>query len=499
MSHRYLYGTVFVTGAASLVLELTASRMLTPYFGASMFVWANVIGIVLIALSLGYAVGGRLADKWPHAHLFYLLVFISGAFVSLSLLLARVVLSGITGAFDNLQIIVIFGSFLAIVLLFAVPIFFLGIISPFAVRLVNEYVSTTGRTAGSLYSFSTIGSIVGTFSAAFVFIPFVGVVETMTGCAVLLMLLGALGTRWKKWLWIAAVVPIGLYFVVVRLQSADVSVVFEADSVYQHIRVFDTPEEITLVTNEGGGVQSAFNKKAVLTGSHYWDYLGLMPALREGTEKNVLLLGLAGGTVARIYDHYYSESYALSMKGVEIDPVVVQVARQYFELDDFSIDVVVGDARLALVKDAGEYDVIVVDAYTNQMYIPFHMATVEFFQEVSEHLLDNGIVAANIASLSEDAGLLRHIAASAREVFPYVYIAPVAETGNYLLLASSAPLRLDDVLPRVPKDFFDIFSTFYASLEEWEGRGELPLYDNKAPVEILTDSLFLNFIGAQLQ
>lgn len=364
MFNRYLYFTVFCTGAIILALELTASRLLAPYFGASLFVWANVIGIVLIALSIGYELGGRIADKRPEAEVLYRIVLVAGLIVAGTQAISRPILESVGQALQNLQVLVVAGSFISVIVLLAIPLLLLGMMSPFAVRLVNREVSTTGRSAGSLYAFSTVGSIAGTFLTAFVLLPYVGVQETIFGCALLLVLLGITGSRLRKALWPLLLVPVAAYALQIVVRQDDPRVVFEKDSFYQHVRVIDEGGIKYLVHNEGMGVQSVYDPKNPLTGA-YWDFMGVVGALRPVQKKKVLVLGLAGGTIPRLYHEVLGSQYDLEMTGVEIDPVVYAAARKEMALDNLPLEVIIGDGRMALQKSEASYDVILADAYSN--------------------------------------------------------------------------------------------------------------------------------------
>ncbi|HSC93027.1 MAG TPA: fused MFS/spermidine synthase, partial [Gaiellaceae bacterium] len=188
---RRLEVLVFGAGTGTLATEIAASRLLAPYYGSSTIVWANLIGLVLLALSLGYWVGGRVADRRPDPRLLGQLVVASGLLVAVIPFAARPILDVAAEGLDELSAGAVVGSFFATLFLFAPPVFLLGMVSPFAIRLAVEDVATAGQTAGRLYALSTAGSLVGTFLPALVTIPLVGTQRTMLASAAVLVLASA--------------------------------------------------------------------------------------------------------------------------------------------------------------------------------------------------------------------------------------------------------------------------------------------------------------------
>src|SRR5690348_3558087 len=184
---------VFVAGASSLAVELSASRLLAPYFGTSLFVWANLIGLILLYLTIGYYLGGRVADRYPRPVVLYGLTSAAALLISAIPPLSRPILSWSQGAFATYSISVFYGSLVAVILLFALPMILLGCVSPFAIRLRIEQVGKSGRTSGQLYAISTAGSILGTFLPVLWLIPTTGTYRTFLVIAVTLLLVSLLG------------------------------------------------------------------------------------------------------------------------------------------------------------------------------------------------------------------------------------------------------------------------------------------------------------------
>src|SRR2546427_5246403 len=184
---------VFVAGACSLAIELSASRLLAPYFGTSLFVWANLIGLILLYLTIGYYVGGRLADRFPRPEVLYLLTTVAAFLIGLIPLISSPIQLWSLSALATYSVSVFYGSLVSVILLFAIPMILLGCVSPFAIRLRIEQVGKSGRTAGQLYAISTAGSILGTFLPVLWPIPTIGTYLTFPVIAVTLLLISLLG------------------------------------------------------------------------------------------------------------------------------------------------------------------------------------------------------------------------------------------------------------------------------------------------------------------
>ena len=195
---------VFIAGAATLAVEICASRLLAPFFGNSTIVWANVIGLILVYLSVGYWFGGQIADRHPQPRVLGGIVLVAALAVAVIPFVARPFLDATVRELDSASVGAVVGSFVAALALFAIPVTLLGMVSPFAIRLALPAVEHAGATAGRLYALSTIGSILGTFACAIVAIPFVGTQRTLIATSVLLalaagLLLGAaLATVWRS-------------------------------------------------------------------------------------------------------------------------------------------------------------------------------------------------------------------------------------------------------------------------------------------------------------
>jgi predicted membrane-bound spermidine synthase len=491
VGHARLAAVVFTGGGATLATEIAASRLLAPYFGSSTIVWANIIGLILVYLSLGYWLGGKLADRRPQPRLLGRIIVVAALAIAVTPFVSRPILDLALRGLDAVSVGAVVGSFFAALALFALPVTLLGAVSPFAIRLALVDVGEAGTVAGRLYALSTVGSILGTFLSAIVTIPLVGTQRTMLGSATLLVLAAALllGNRWQ----LLTLVVGGLLFVPSGTIKASSGLLYETESSYQYIQIVEREDgSRVLKLNEGVAVHSLWHRDSVLTGG-VWDTFLLVPPLLDRPVERMLVIGNAGGTIARAYGELYPN---VAIDGVEIDPEVTEAARRYLGLDDIArLHVITADGRPFLELTDKMYDLIVVDAY-HQPYIPFYLATQEFFQAAREHLRPGGAVALNVAMVPGDDRLSRAIGSTLLAEFPQAWrwkplrfnelvigLDGPATRGQLVHRAGAAPAAVGSLLP--------LFRRQLAPVSASEG----PLTDDHAPVEWLTDRMIIDFIA----
>jgi MFS family permease len=306
---------VFLGGFASIGIELAASRLIAPYFGSSTFIWATLIGLTLTFLSLGYWLGGRIADRHPSPVLLYSVTAVGAAAAGLVPLLARPILAESLVAFARYDIGAFYGSLVGTLALLAAPITLLGFISPFAIRLSIGDVASAGNTAGTLYALSTIGSIAGSFLPVLLLIPFAGTTMTFLFLSLALLLPSLVGlallrarTPVAGAIALAVVVPaLALATAGGPIRPADAGTLLaERESTYNYIQVVRDAGWNLLILNDGHAVHSLYDPARLLTGGP-WDYAMVAPLVVDGagpgSVRNGMLIGLAGGTMARQLSH----------------------------------------------------------------------------------------------------------------------------------------------------------------------------------------------------
>ena len=376
---------MFVAGATTMSTEMCASRLLAPFFGASILIWANIIGLILIYLSVGYFVGGRLADRHPTMRFLCWLMLAAAGCVAVLPFVAEPFLSAAVDAFAGASVGAFLGSFFAVMLLFSAPITLLGMASPFAVRLGVTTIEEAGAVAGRMYALSTAGSIIGTFLPVAVLIPAIGTRRTMLATACLLALAASpvLGRRYlavPALIGAVALVPPGA----VKPGS---HIIYEGESAYQFVQVQSLPGGgRVLHLNEGWADHSIYRPGQVLTGG-YWDQFLLAPILHGPGFRSLSMIGYAGGTVGRAYGTYWP---SVNVLGIELDPLVTQVGRRYFGLaSNPRVRVATADGRVYLEQHHTRYDAVFLDAF-RQPYIPFYLTTQEFWSLARERLQRRG-------------------------------------------------------------------------------------------------------------
>jgi len=488
---------------ASLAVEFGASRLLAPYFGTSLYVWGVLIGLVLIYLSIGYVIGGRLADRHPHDSLLFQLTAWAGLWIGVIPLVSYPILLASQQGFSQLSVGLVAGTLLAVLLMFAAPVILLGCVSPFAIRLLLRDVEHGGNTAGLVYALSTAGSILGTFLPVFWFIPTYGTRPTLVGFGLILVAISVAGLWPRRRLYASFVLIVLLAGVLLPTgikPPASGVLLTEKESAYNYIQVVRSGTTTELILNEGLAIHSVYDPTTNITHG-YWDYLLLANSFRpaqdtEAKPASLAILGYAGGTTARQYRLAYGD--AIDITGVEIDPEIVDLGHRYFHSGDARAHEVISDARYWLDTQAGRYDVIALDAY-RQPYIPFHLTTKEFFSQVREHLNAGGVAAVNVGRTATDYRLVDAIASTMSAVFTNVFVMDVPNYDNTLVFGTTERTSLADVKhnlglvgsPLASDAAQLMLSEDLVTTSPYHGQ---VFTDDLAPVERLIDEIIFNYV-----
>ena len=495
----FLIILVFISGMTSLALEMCASRLLAAYFGTSLFIWANLIGLILVYLTVGYFIGGRLADRYPSEQVLCTITAMAALSISILPFISQVILTWSITGLEQVSVSIFFSSLLGTILLFAVPVTLLGLVSPFAIRLVTKEVGRSGKTSGSLYAISTFGSILGAFLPVLWLIPAFGVRRTLLIFGVILFAasLWGLRSRWRpafSLVLIALVLPLG------PLKNIP-DLIYEQESLYNYIQVTQLPDGTReLILNEGQAIHSIYypNPKTVLTG-WYWDYFLAAPYFNAGFTPQklhrVAIIGLAAGTIAHQFTKVYGQ---VSIDGVEIDPSIVDVGRKYFAMNEPNLHVHIQDGRTYLETTQAQYDVVAIDAF-QQPYIPFQLTTHEFFSTIRSHLSSTGVVALNTAHTPHDYRLVQAFVNTMSKVFPSVYVFDVPGTFNTEIMATVQPTSIttfrQNLAQFTPSSVMgQVASEVSAVVTQGHSDGGMVFSDDRAPIEQITDQLLLNYI-----
>lgn len=444
--YAYLLFTAGLSGGLVMVVEVLGSRVIGPYFGVSLFVWTALITVTLLSLSFGYALGGRLADRYPSPTVLYGLILGAGVLVALVPQLKPFVILGASGL--DLRL----GTLVSATVLFGPPLLLLGCVSPYLVRLAVGDWAHLGRTVGMLYAISTAGSFIGTSLTGFVLIAYIGVAKAFYLCGLILVLLGAgyfvCFARRNRAIALLVFLPLALLAhtpalpVTVMADGTAVRLIDHADSFYGNVKVVEyqgalgTTREMMIDGLIQGGIDAE-------TGQSIYEYAYLMEHLAVAAKpdaKNALFIGLGPGVVVNRF-----EQRGISSEVVDIDPVVVRMAQQHFGFRPVR-DVSIADGRFVLGLRGERYDIMFMDVFNGDI-TPAHLLSSEAISHVRARLTDDGVFVMNlIGSLAAESGSVPSILATLRKDFASIMVAPLfdpgagAASGNMVVLASNAPL-----------------------------------------------------------
>jgi predicted membrane-bound spermidine synthase len=500
----YLYVTAFAGGLVSLAVELAASSLLRAYFGTANLVWATIIGLILLYLTAGYFIGGRWADRSPRPATLYQIVAWAAFLIGLVPFVAHPVLALASTGFADFNVAMLGGSFVTVLILFSVPVTLMGCISPFIIRLAMKDVASAGRVAGRVYAVSTAGSFLGTFLPDLLLVPTIGTRNTFVLLSLFLLAVAFVGLarstprRLPLYLWMPALILLLTFLLRGQPVKAAEGAIYEAESAYNYVQVVEKEGCRYLLLNEGQGIHSVYCPGQLRTPGP-WDYFLIAPYFNpppytpERVE-SVALIGLAAGTMARQYTAVYGP---LPIDGVEIDPQIVRVGREYFAMEQPNLNVVVADGRYYLAHAERQYTVVGVDAY-RLPYIPPHLTTVEFFRQVRDHLTADGVVVINVGHTPEDYRLVEAMLATLLQVFPSAHVIDVPNSFNAVVVATVQPSQPGNLLANLPGlegDGF-LYSTAVqaaANLRPMQP-GATVFTDDRAAIELMTNALVFDFV-----
>lgn len=480
-----LWITVFAAGVAVLVVELAGARLLSTYYGDTLFSWTSSISTVLGALALGYFAGGKLADRNQDIRALSLFVFAASVFICITPFISQAVLqAGLAFGYE-------FGPLFASVLLLAVPNVFLGMVSPFAVRVKSRTVRSVGESAGNLYAISTIGSIVGALLSGYLLLPFLGVSESLFLVGALLIVAGTIVLGMKAMPLIAIAALLAVLPAPQLYSSPFGSPIYQTDSPYFHIDVINDSGILMLQTSLLGIQTLAYANLTTPSQLGYYDYQSV---LYYGPNRvaSALYLGLGGGSM--VSDLYNNTNASIDV--VELDPSIISIAEKYFGIHNGGrVHIYNEDARFFLRNSSSKYDMIVLDTYGTSLVFPSYMTTLQAAEEMKDHLNPNGSVIINVVSPLEGeySGVLKSVYSTFSYVFPTMYVFPtqldnplalqnieiIASTNTTKRSASQIAGELNGRLN--PEEVNRIVDTYYNGTINTAGFP--PLTDDKNPLD----------------
>ncbi len=467
-----------------MALELVAFRLYAPYFGYSIYVWGSMISVVMLALALGYALGGWVADR-SHNDISLYCMLLGSALYQLCILFT---VHSMLPAFARMGDFA--GTALASLIVFAPPMTATATACPFLIRLL-AHSGRIGSVAGKIYALSTIGGIAGVLSTSFFLVPRLGTQMTLEMICLLSAMIAAAGLALHLRVALIALGFIGAALVLVPPPSWPGNTLWAVNSPYNLVRVVRNGNWLLLKLNDEGGVHTILDERTGWTG-HYYDDFALGPILVPA--KRLLVLGLGGGGSIG-----YTRMTApeIDVDAVEIDPTVVEAATRFFGLnvENGKLHIYVADARPWLAGNQSAYDLVHVDLYQGGPYIPFYLVTVEFFKSVRAHISPHGLLMMNLFDVSATQELLMSTVTTLERVFPSVAVLSVGH-GNHMLLAFSKETSKASVRAQLESFVGNqaverLARRAEAQITDFEVPGDtVEFTDDFAPVEEITRRMF---------
>lgn len=471
-SKYFEYIICFISGFAILSLELISFRILTPYFGTSGYTSGIIINTILLALAIGYLLGGFIADKLKSDRLSYFVILGSGLYLIIIFLFYPVLLKMLV--FGS----IIIGCIIAILILFFIPMVLLAMIPPYLIKLLHTE-DGIGKLSGKIFALSTLGSIIGGSLTTFVFIPSFGSRISFLFVVFMLMIASIIGlVRYNKLYTFLIILIVPLSFWPSQNTREHV---YKVESEYNIITVTDEDGYLYLKLGDNAGYHSkSLNPETNLTYSMYDNFL--FPQLLIDAEQTLILGNAAGMTMTQIHSFFNT-----NIDGVEIDSELTDIGIRYFGLRlDKRISIFHEDARTFLYKNKKKYDIIYIDIYTGSALIPFHVATIDFFKLVNESLSEKGIVTINRPGFSPNTNFNEYYLNTITRVFPNSYI-----FGNtFFAFKENIDKKIMQQLiqaKELPPQLLKLSKTILSGLERINRPASEKIFsDDFAPVEKLT-------------
>jgi len=491
-----LPGVVFLTGGSVLVLEVAATRILSPYFGNTIYTVSSIIGVILMALSLGYYFGGRLADQRASLGWFYGIILVSG--LTVIILEAMIIL---VLPFLGHWLSLIYGPLIASFILFFIPALLLGMLSPYAIKLQHQAfpVLGIGRVSGTIFFWSTLGSIAGSLLTGFVFIPNFGVDKIIIGVGLLLVTIGLLpllknGIKIKYFFLIFLIgIFLAIEFVVLQFNAG--GSVYARDGVYEKLLIFDgqyngRPARFFQQDRSHAAARYLDGEELVYDYTKYYVWYKVLKPLA----KTALVIG--GGAYS-IPKALLEDPALETVEVAEIEPSLFELGKKYFRVpSDDRLKNRVVDGRRLLFDSPNKFDLIFSDVYYSLYSVPVHFTTEEFFTLAKSKLNLSGIFMANLIGKldSRPPSLIFSEMKTFRAVFPNSYFFAVRtpeskQAQNIIFLGYNRDQAIDFSAAAVVNHPDPIIRQAVSKLIDLT-KIDFSLYakltDNYAPVEYLT-------------
>ncbi|MFK5894753.1 MAG: fused MFS/spermidine synthase [Pseudomonadota bacterium] len=481
-----------------MMVEMVGFRMLAPYFGYSVYVSGALLSVVMLALALGYLVGGRWADRSNSDQSLYGIIFISAVLVLAMILFYQFFLNQL------LPFSIVTGSLIASFVLFTPSMFFLSMISPWLIKILARK-GAIGTTAGTVYSISTLGSIVGTLLASFYLIPELGIKTTLMIVFSVLMLVSVAGLMKYRKVWLGALclllipflynVPLAIYPPKIQLEidSGEIQILQDIESKYSRIMTFYYPQQEAIAVRPGFRYfHSVLYKNSLLTGGE-WDYY-VTGGLAANPVNNILILGQGSGATYKILKQIYPQAKIICL---DIDEKMMKTGIDFAELKvDENTSFVIEDARPFLRKSLIQFDLISIDVFTGGPFVPFYLVTNEFFEIVSQSLSNNGVFVMNVNDHNQNSLFAKHVMNSAKNHIKSLFYSRISDD-NTMVYGFKRQLSKADFIEQLQKnkvsEIQDLVKQTINQLQLFQpDKKYLFFTDDHAPVEKIIFSMLEN-------
>ncbi|NOX45485.1 MAG: spermidine synthase [Chlorobi bacterium] len=483
---------IFFAGIITMAFELAGSRILGPYFGASIFIWTSLIGIIMGSLSVGYWFGGQVSIRRSDLKILSILLLFGAIFIFVTAFGHDYILKRVVKYIPDFRLQVVISS----AVLFGPASLFMGAVLPYAVKLKINTIESSGVAVGRLYALSTIGSITGTFLSGFVLLPlfgFLNIMYALTGILLAFCLWIFFVDKTKVYLVVTLFSFVLLSSVWIKTYTKEVDYI-DKDTQYNRIFVYNTTDKPTGRPVKMLAVNNEHSSAMFLDGSglvfEVLKYYHLVKYFNPGF-KHSLMIGGSGYAFPKDYLERYPEA---TMDVVEIDPELTSIAYTYFDLPhDPRLRIFHEDGRTFINREKNKYDAFFMDAYKSMITVPFQLTTKEAIQKIYDILNEDGVVLANlISTLShKNNAFLRAELATYKSVFPQVYLFAVQYPNptekekehfqNFMLVGLKTGVK-----PSLISDNEEL-NEFLSHLVKINIEEDLPiLTDDFAPVEYYT-------------
>ena len=492
-----IYIVVFICGMSTMGVELTASRLLAPFIGSSIYVWTNIIGVFLISLSIGYFLGGRYSDKHPNEKNFYYFSLIAGVLIGIIPIISSVILERASFSLTSISSSDFYISFFYSIALFSIPAIFLGAIVPYAVRINSKKINSVGNTSGKIYAISSIGSIIGVYLPALLLVPTIGTRMAITLFSMILILVSIVAilfTQKKNLIKKSLILLVLIFLIFASFSSSSQSIttypaiIYEKEGPYSLLQVEQLDEnKIALVSNSFYGWSIEPEGQVFL--DNYYNAHVIQTSFTENID-SILILGLGAGVTARSFSMIYPNA---TIDGVEIDPLVLELGKEYFDLSSTDLNIFTMDGRLFVRTTEKKYDAIVLDMYLNG-YMPHHLITKEFFDELNSIMTDDATISINLVTYVGEDRINEIIGNTILQVFPKVYTAkgmlfvtktekPINEIKSLIIDKRDNLLFPNYISDQDKITLKKIFTDYHDELVEMKETNDFYFTDDFAPIE----------------